>query len=149
MDNGRRSTDFINCFIYFNYGTKTSKYIRSHNEDRVYNPSEMEWTVIWFKNQFPDGFVIESSNAYNNSLLCKHISFDLNIGWQLETLKSKLMKGNDKTLHKHCLRLVVCKSILGNSKQCKTFDIDVRLKSIEKLIEHKMFYICNKQQTYN
>ena len=58
------------------------------------------------------------------------------------------MKGNNKTLHKQCLCLVVCKNILGNGKQCKTFDIVIRLKSIEKLTEHQMIYICNKQQTY-
>ena len=123
------------------------KYIRSHNEDSVYDPSETKSTVTWFKNQFPDGFVIESSSAHYDSLLRKHTHFDLNIGWQLETLKSKIMKDNNKTLYKRCLGSVVCKNILSNGKQCTAFDIDVRPKSTEKLIKHQMCHMCNKPMT--
>ncbi|KAG2196366.1 hypothetical protein INT46_009073 [Mucor plumbeus] len=123
------------------------KYIHSHNEDSVYDPSETKSTVTWFKNQFPDGFVIESSSAHYDSLLRKHTYFDLNIGWQLETLKSKIMKDNNKTLYKRCLGSVVCRNILSNGKQCTAFDIDVRPKSTEKLIKHQMCHMCNKPMT--
>lgn len=57
-------------------------------------------------------------------LLRKHSLFELNNNWQLKTFKIKVTKNSYRTVDEHCLSSVVCKDILGSSKQCTTFVID-------------------------